>query len=187
VRERSRLLHRLIDPPLVVCAGPPNVGKSTLLNALAGRTVSIVADEPGVTRDHVGAVVELDGLAVRWVDAPGLREPESEVEAAAIELAREAIAAADLVVRAGDAVRPAAADGAADASRTLTVGLRSDLGAMPGAELLVHAIGPGARSSVAALARAVRERLVPDAALSCPGPWLFDEGVLEASRRPTGD
>lgn len=185
LRERSRLLDRLINPPLVVCAGPANVGKSTLLNVLAGRTVSIVADEPGVTRDHVGAVVELDGLAVRWVDAPGLRAPESDVEAAAIDLARETIAAADLVILAGDAGRPAAAAAEFDLprSRTLLLGLRADLGPMPGAEFEVRAIAPGGPRGLGALALAVRERLVPDAALDDPLPWLFDERLPAAARR----
>ncbi|QKK10189.1 MAG: GTP-binding protein [Planctomycetota bacterium] len=71
--ELSRVLDRLVVPPLVVAIGPSNVGKSTLLNRLAGRPVAVTADEPGTTRDHVGSLVDLDGLIVRYVDTPGLQ------------------------------------------------------------------------------------------------------------------
>lgn len=69
---RDTILSRLLTPPLIAAYGPANIGKSTLCNALAGRSVSIVADEPGTTRDHVGVMLELGGLAVRYVDTPGM-------------------------------------------------------------------------------------------------------------------
>jgi len=171
----SAVLDRLIDPPLVVAAGPPNIGKSTLVNALAGRSVSVVADEPGVTRDHVGVVLELDGLAVRWVDAPGLREPQGAAEAAAIGLARPVIADADLVLLCGDAVSPPPLPGeiGVEAERAMTAGLRSDLGPTPGAEIEVAATE---RRGLGELAEAVRGRLVPDGALAWQGPWLLGPG-----------
>ena len=55
---RDRLLRRLIDPPLVAAVGRANVGKSSLLNALAGRQVAAVADEAGTTVDHVGVMID---------------------------------------------------------------------------------------------------------------------------------
>lgn len=172
----SAELDRLVTPPSVVCAGAPNIGKSTLLNVLAGRTVSVVADEPGVTRDHVGALLDLDGLSVRWIDAPGLREPASDVEARAIELARHSIRDADLVLLAGDASAdpPAPEDLGVEPARTLVLGLRDDIAPSPGAELSVSA---AAERGLTALARRVRERLVSDEALESPAPWKFDPGL----------
>jgi 50S ribosome-binding GTPase len=107
--HRSRLLDRLIEPPLVVALGPSNIGKSTLINALAGRNVSIVADEPGTTRDHVGVMMEFDGLVVRYADTPGVRpDPRDadESEHAALKIAMELAARADLLLLCGDADRP---------------------------------------------------------------------------------
>lgn len=100
-------LDHLLRPPTVVVAGPPNVGKSTLLNRLLGRTASVVADLPGTTRDWVGGLVELvppggdattDAVAVRWLDTPGLHASGDQVEQAAIRLARGVIAQADVLI-----------------------------------------------------------------------------------------
>lgn len=73
----AAVLRRLLHAPLVVIWGAPNIGKSTLLNALAREQVGLVADMPGTTRDAVGATVLLDGLAVRMLDAPAPRLPKS--------------------------------------------------------------------------------------------------------------
>ena len=59
---RSRRLNRLIEPPLVVVVGAANVGKSTLGNALVGRSMSIATDLPGSTRDYTSGRVELAGV-----------------------------------------------------------------------------------------------------------------------------
>ena len=166
-------LRRLIEPPLVVVAGAPNIGKSTLLNALAGRGVSIVADEAGTTRDHVGVTLELDGLVVRCVDLPGLGGKPGGPDARAQELAIELAARADLALLCGDAsnpLPPADALGVAEA-RVVRVALRSDLGAPPW-PALASVCAPD-RSGIDALARLVRQRLVPDAALNDPRPWRF--------------
>ena len=71
---RSKRLCRLIDPPTVVIAGAPNAGKSTLLNALLGRTAAVTSPIAGTTRDFVSANIVLAGLACRVVDAPGFVE-----------------------------------------------------------------------------------------------------------------
>ena len=71
---RSKRLCRLIDPPTVVIAGAPNAGKSTLLNALLGRTAAVTSPIAGTTRDFVSANIVLAGLACRVVDAPGFME-----------------------------------------------------------------------------------------------------------------
>jgi GTP-binding protein len=90
--------------PLVVIAGRPNVGKSTLFNRLAGRRLALVADTPGVTRDRKEAEALLRGRLVRLVDTAGLEEAAPESLAGRLrEGAGVATAAADLVVFVVDA------------------------------------------------------------------------------------
>jgi GTP-binding protein len=90
--------------PLVVIAGRPNVGKSTLFNRLAGRRLALVADTPGVTRDRKEAEALLRGRQVRLVDTAGLEEAAPESLAGRMrEGAGVATAAADLVVFVVDA------------------------------------------------------------------------------------
>ena len=99
-------LHWLLNPPRVAIVGPANAGKSTLANQLFAQERSITADLPGTTRDWVGAMANIDGLAVMLVDTPGLRDTGDSVEAQAIALARPQIARADLVVLVLDQARP---------------------------------------------------------------------------------
>lgn len=99
-------LWRMLHPPTVAIAGAANAGKSTLANRLFGQERSITADVPGTTRDWVGDLAEIDGLAVHLIDTPGLRTTADPIEAAAIALAEERIAEADLVVLLLDAARP---------------------------------------------------------------------------------
>lgn len=100
----SKLLQRvpfglhLTKPWRVVIAGRPNVGKSSLINALAGFERAIVYDQPGTTRDVVSTVTALEGWPVEFSDVAGLRKTGEPLEAAGIAKAREAIAAADLVL-----------------------------------------------------------------------------------------
>lgn len=86
----------------VVIAGPPNVGKSSLFNAFLGRRRAIVTDVPGTTRDALEAVIEIDGWPVRLVDTAGLRESDEMVEQLGIEVSREYLRRADLVLACGD-------------------------------------------------------------------------------------
>ena len=168
-RDRSRRLCRLIDPPWVVVAGPPNVGKSTLSNALMGRTMSITADLPGTTRDYTTGTIELAGLVVRWHDTPGLRATDDGIEAGAIGIARRLIERADLLVAMTDAEHdwpdlPRPAD--------LRVASKCDLAPRDDADLAVSAMtGAG----LAELVRAMRDALVPPADLEAPGPWEFGQ------------
>lgn len=94
----DRALHHLLHPPRVAVVGVPNVGKSTLANQLYAQERSITADLPGTTRDWVGEITNIDGLAVMLVDTPGLRETADVIEREAIGRGREQIAAAGLVV-----------------------------------------------------------------------------------------
>lgn len=74
--ERSRRLRRLVDPALVALVGPPNAGKSSLLNALAGRAAALASPEAGTTRDHVTVSVSLAGTPPcrRGAGGPGDRQ-----------------------------------------------------------------------------------------------------------------
>lgn len=88
----------LRDGILIALIGPPNVGKSSLLNRLAGHERAIVSEIPGTTRDLVEADLVLDGLPVRVVDTAGLRESTDPVEREGVRRARQQAAKADLVL-----------------------------------------------------------------------------------------
>ena len=82
----------------VAIVGPPNVGKSTLLNALAGRQAAITSEFAGTTRDVIEVRMDLDGIAVTLLDTAGLRESTDEVENIGISLARSRAEQADMRV-----------------------------------------------------------------------------------------
>lgn len=113
IAARTQTLNQLLTPPTVVVAGPANVGKSTLINTLIGKNVSIVADLPGTTRDWVGGRVELSAtnnaqqaIAVHWLDTPGLRISDDTIEQRAIDLARQQIEQADVLIAMRDPDQP---------------------------------------------------------------------------------
>ncbi|MFO7564369.1 MAG: tRNA modification GTPase [Enhygromyxa sp.] len=87
-RERAR----------VVIAGPPNAGKSALFNALLGKRRALVSAAAGTTRDYVEAELVLGGRELELIDTAGLRTSEDSVEVAGVELGREQIAGADVIV-----------------------------------------------------------------------------------------
>ncbi|MGD8867736.1 MAG: tRNA uridine-5-carboxymethylaminomethyl(34) synthesis GTPase MnmE [Gemmatimonadales bacterium] len=100
----------LREGALTVIAGRPNVGKSSLFNALCGFERAIVTEEPGTTRDAVEAVVSLGGYPFRVVDTAGLRAAAAPVERIGIEVARRYMATADVLLFCVDAGRPLEAD-----------------------------------------------------------------------------
>lgn len=89
----------------VVLVGAPNVGKSSLLNRLAGEEVAIVTAVPGTTRDYVRATILLDGVPVHLIDTAGLRESDDEVERIGMARTWEAIAKAGAAILITDASR----------------------------------------------------------------------------------
>jgi tRNA modification GTPase len=94
--------ERLRDGLRVVIAGPPNAGKSSLLNVLAQRDAAITSSTPGTTRDLIEAPTAIGGMPFLLVDTAGLREIGDEVEAIGVARARASIDAADLVLWLGD-------------------------------------------------------------------------------------
>lgn len=117
--ERGRQLN---DGLVIVIAGRPNAGKSSLLNRLCGHDAAIVSDEPGTTRDVVREHVVLDGMTLELLDTAGLRVAAGPVEAEGIRRAQAEMARADHVLYVVDAADDAA-----------LAGLDEDLAALPSA------------------------------------------------------
>jgi tRNA modification GTPase len=90
--------ERLREGLVVAIAGPPNVGKSTLMNALARREVAIVSPHAGTTRDIIEVQLDLDGYPVTVIDTAGIRETDDPVEQEGVRRARARAAEADLVL-----------------------------------------------------------------------------------------
>ena len=87
---------------LVVVAGPPNAGKSSLINAIAGEDRAIVTDVPGTTRDHIEVPLSLGGVPVRLTDTAGLRDTDELVERIGVDRARSLVEAADVLLWLGE-------------------------------------------------------------------------------------
>jgi tRNA modification GTPase len=97
-REATRQGSLLREGMTVVIAGPPNAGKSSLLNALAGRETAIVTEIPGTTRDLLREQIQLEGMPLHVMDTAGLRPSADPVEQEGIRRAQAAIAAADRIL-----------------------------------------------------------------------------------------
>jgi tRNA modification GTPase len=101
--SRGRLIREGCQ---VVVLGKPNVGKSSVFNALVGASRAIVTPMAGTTRDLVSDVVDLEGLAVRLVDSAGIRATSDAVEAEGVDRARQAVSVASAVIVVLDRSRP---------------------------------------------------------------------------------
>ena len=102
--------ERLHDGALVVLAGRPNTGKSSLFNALLGSDRALVTEIPGTTRDTIEAATEMEGWPVRLADTAGLRESGETIERMGIEVSKRYLAAADLILFCAEAGRPLSAE-----------------------------------------------------------------------------
>lgn len=160
--RRGRLVHEGLTIAIV---GPPNAGKSSLLNALLGRERAIVSPLPGTTRDVVEGVIALGGVPVRLLDTAGLGEARDAIDAEGMRRTRLAIAESDLLL--------VVQDGSAPADRAVLIGTaeRPRLLIRAKSDLPVHAshaaldaigvsscAGVGLDALVAALTDAVRQR-----------------------------
>ena len=101
--DRWQVGRRLVEPARIVLTGPPNVGKSSLVNALVGYERAIVFDAPGTTRDAIDVASAVDGWPVRFVDTAGLRESEDPLEQAGVAIARSSLQRAAIVVHVDEA------------------------------------------------------------------------------------
>jgi len=178
----------------VVMCGPPNAGKSSLLNRLAEEEVALVHHRPGTTRDHLRRDVDVHGVNFALTDTAGLRTGGRGVEAKGVELARRLAGAAQLLVLVLDGSRPAADEDLAPAralerARVLCVVNKCDLPQaldeaplMEVAAELVHVsalTGEGMEELREALGRAVFEGRLDASASDC----LFNARQRDAVRR----
>ncbi len=183
---RSKRLCRLIDPPTVVIAGAPNAGKSTLLNALLGRTAAVTSPIAGTTRDFVSANIVLAGLACRVVDAPGFTQknlpkevfgathstpsPDS-IDQAAIARAQQEILNADLVVA---LAAPNQEWPAIEHVNIIRVQSMSDILQSNNKKLKFELrISALTNTGLNDFSQAVREKLVPASEIVSDRPWQF--------------
>jgi tRNA modification GTPase len=100
--ESVKLGEVVRDGAVVVLAGPPNAGKSSLFNALLGVERAIVHETPGTTRDAIEAVMEVNRWPLRLVDTAGLRDSDNEIERTGVEVSRRYLAGAHLVLVCGE-------------------------------------------------------------------------------------
>lgn len=141
----------------VAIIGRPNVGKSTLLNALAGREAALTSSTPGTTRDVIEVRMDLEGLPLTVLDTAGLRDAGEEIEVAGIDRARERAAAADVRVFLVSCADDAETLGVARRAGDLVVLCKGDLDPRPGA--VSGKTGLGIDAMLAELGEVLRGRL----------------------------
>lgn len=175
--SRSRRLMHWIDPPCIVAVGQTNVGKSSLLNALAGRCIAIAFDAEGTTRDAVAAQLTLDGLVADWFDTPGIRDDADAVERAAHALLEPLRRRADLLIEVSAPGKPCptirTAGCTAARLRVCTHADRDTARESAEAKVADVCVSCTERTGLDALAVAVRRALIADADLVCDDPWVF--------------
>jgi tRNA modification GTPase len=126
--------ERLRDGLVVAIAGPPNAGKSTLLNRIARREAAIVSPTAGTTRDVIEVHLDLDGYPVTLLDTAGIRDSDDPVEQEGVRRARERAAGADLVLWVVDAIAPEPVAVSAEGGASVVGRGRSAAGTRPMAD-----------------------------------------------------
>jgi tRNA modification GTPase len=154
--------ERLRDGFRVAIVGPPNAGKSSLLNALARRDVAIVTDIPGTTRDVLEIHLDLDGFPVILADTAGLRETEDAIELEGVRRAAARAEAADLALWIEDATATGDAPPTLSAAALWRVANKIDLApeaALDADHRLSARTGAGLDALITALGRAAGDAL----------------------------
>jgi len=182
-RERARLIEEGVTVAIV---GRPNVGKSSLLNALAGCDRALVHDAPGTTRDTIDVTVSVEGIPLRLVDTAGIRGTPDPVESAGVERSFRALDAAHLTLMVIDGSAPPTDDDAAVAARlgdrpAIVVRNKSDLGDDAASRRFAEERGRSARA-VSALTGEGLPELIRDV-LEEAGFRGGEEGVLMTRAR----
>jgi tRNA modification GTPase len=193
--SRERLGVHLTRPWRVVIAGAPNVGKSSLINALVGYDRAIVFDQPGTTRDVVTASTAIGGWPVTLADTAGVRATDDTLEAAGVELALATLRDADIVVMAREAatfhsaesvtLRESLLEELSSEAVIVEVATKADLapsdGALPPEVVLTDAPhGVGVPELLAAIERAMAVHEPEHGVAVVIGPWRYD--VLQSLR-----
>jgi tRNA modification GTPase len=181
----------LRDGMTVVIAGRPNAGKSSLLNALAGREAAIVTDIAGTTRDILREHIHIDGMPLHVVDTAGLRDTEDKVEKIGVERALKAINEADRVLLVVDATAPEANDPFAlwpeflerrpDPAKVTLIRNKADLSGDPVA--LETSTDGHVTISLSAMAAGEGLELLRDHLKACMGYEQTSESSFSARRR----
>lgn len=175
---------RLTQPWKLLLAGPPNAGKSSLINALLGYARSITSPQPGTTRDLVTAAAALAGWPVEWIDSAGYRANAVGVEAAGIASMREQAAHADLVLWLAEAAAPVPPPDFLGAGQCLRVASKADLLA-ESANASFLCVSAKTGQGLADLEAAVLNRLLPEVP-SVGAPTLFHPRQWQLLARAEG-
>ncbi len=186
--DQGRILRHGVTAAIV---GRPNVGKSSLLNALAGYDRVIVTEIAGTTRDTVEEAVMMNGTKLRLIDTAGIRETEDRIEAMGVERSRQALQNADLVLFVCDGSQPLTPedqqiiDLCADAPNSIALINKCDLGSCISPETLpfktVIPICAKTGAGLNALAQAVTSLFAGEA--PCDGSILTNPRQFDAVRR----
>lgn len=158
---------QLRDGALVVIAGPPNAGKSSLFNALLGDARALVTEFPGTTRDAIEALLDRQPVPLRFVDTAGLRDTDDPIERLGIEVSARYLASAAVVLACGatdpDVAHTMAAIGARTRATIIPVRTKIDLDARTSERNVVSAeTGEGLMALLDAVSDAVSDAVVHD-------------------------
>jgi tRNA modification GTPase len=182
VNSRSHIAAHLTKPWRVVLAGRPNVGKSSLMNAILGYSRAIVFDAPGTTRDVLTATTAIDGWPLELCDTAGLRAACEEVETEGVARAHRVAATADLLVLVFDATERWSADDEALCAtypQALIVVNKIDIQPPPSMRRDFWAVSCVTKQGISLLLQAMVRRLIP-IPLNAGDALAFTSGQQEA-------
>ena len=177
--ETKNVARHLLNPWRVIFIGRPNVGKSSLLNAILGFQRAIVNVQQGTTRDLVQEQTTIDGWLFEFVDAAGIRETANELEREGVERAKKAVAESDLVVRLFDEKdsmteieRARATESFRCVAPTIDVMNKCDLESTPQTDGSVLRVSAVTNLGINVLLQTIVETLIPNPPQPGDGVWL---------------